>query len=191
MIANLDYYFLPPEEYLERERKSPNKHEYIRGQIYAMAGASRAHTLIVLNLATLLRNHLRGSGCIPYTTDMKVRLETTNAYFYPDIVVSCDARDRDSLTRDFICYPCLVVEVLSSTTAAFDRGDKFAEYRSLETLQEYVLIDQEQMAVDCFRRNSEGFWVLYPYRKRDEVDLSSIDFRCVIESLYEDVIENI
>ncbi len=187
MVANLDYASLSPEEYLERERQSPSKHEYVRGQIYAMAGASRAHSLIVLNLATQLRNHLRGSGCIPYTQDMKVRLETANTYFYPDLVVSCDERDRESLTQDFISYPCLVVEVLSPTTAAFDRGDKFADYRSLETLQEYVLISQERMAIDCFRRNCEGLWVLYPYEKGDDIYLSSLDFRCAIASLYEDV----
>lgn len=195
MTANLDHGYLSPEDYLEAERESPVKHEYIRGQIYAMAGASKAHGIILLNLATRLRNHLRGSGCIPYAMDMKVRLEKANNYFYPDIAVTCDARDGASLTEDFIRYPRLVIEVLSPTTAAFarnalasrDRGEKFSEYRTIETLEEYVLVNQERISVDCFRRNSEGFWVLYPYREGEEIYLASVDFRCAIEAFYEEV----
>ena len=162
MIANFDHNYLSPEDYLATERIAKDKHEYIRGQTYAMAGASKAHGMIIINLATLLKNRLRGSGCLVYATAMKVRLEIANSYFYPDLVVTCDSRDNRSFSEDFIRYPRLIVEVLSPTTAAFDRGDKFADYRSLETLEEYVLISQERISVDCFRRNDEGFWVLYP-----------------------------
>lgn len=187
MITNFDYKYVSPEDYLAAERIAKDKHEYIRGQIYAVAGASKAHSIIIINLATLLRSHLRGSGCIPYTTDMKVRLEIANSYFYPDLVVTCDLRDNQSFSEDFIHYPRLVVEVLSPTTAAFDRGDKFADYRSIETLEEYVIISQERISVDCFRRNCEGLWVLYPYSKGEDIYLASIDFRCAIKSLYEDI----
>lgn len=92
------------------------------------------------------------------------------------------------MAEDFIRYPRLVVEVLSPATAAFHRGDKFADYRTLETLEEYVLISQERMGVDCFRRNSDGLWVLYPYGKGEEIQLASVDFCCPIEVLYEDVV---
>jgi Uma2 family endonuclease len=139
MTAKIAHAYISPEDYLERERNSPIKHEYTRGQIYAMAVASKAHTIIVGNIFTLLRNHLRGSACIPYMMDMKVRLETVNSYFYPDVTVTCDARDNASLTEDFIRYPRLVLEVLSPTTAAFDRGEKFADYRSIKTRLSWVL----------------------------------------------------
>ena len=188
MTASFDYTYISPEDYLEGERLSPIKHEYIRGLVYAMAGASKAHGIIALNVATRLRNHLRGKGCTTYIADIKVRMEAANVYYYPDVTVTCDPRDSASLGEDFLRYPRLVIEVLSPTTAAFDRGDKFADYRTLETLEEYVLINQERMTVDCFRRNGEGLWVLYPYSPGDEIFLATVDFRCPIEMLYEDAV---
>jgi Uma2 family endonuclease len=107
-------------------------------------------------------------------------------FYYPDVMVTCDERDRTP--DDFKRYPCLIVEVLSPTTAAFDRGEKFADYRTLETLREYVLINQERVSVECFRRNAEGRWVLYPYGEGEEVHLARVDFRCAIATLYEDVL---
>jgi Uma2 family endonuclease len=110
-----------------------------------MAGASKAHGIITLNLATQLRNQLQGSGWNTYMADIKVRIEATNVYYYPDITVTCDQRDSVSLDEDFIRHPRLIFEVLSLTTAAFDRGDKFADYRVIETLEEYVLINQNKI----------------------------------------------
>lgn len=100
---------------------------------------------------TLLNNHLRGTGCIVYSTDMKVRIEEANTFYYPDVAVTCDERDRTS-SENFIRYPRLIIEVLSRKTEAFDRGDKFADYKTLETLEEYILVDQYQMTVE---RSSE------------------------------------
>ncbi len=187
MTVSPNYAYISPEDYLEGEKISPIKHEYIRGEVYAMAGASKAHGIIALNLATQLRSHLRGSGCIPYMADMKVQIEAANIYYYPDVTVTCDERDNSSSDEDFICYPCLVVEVLSLQTAAFDRGDKFADYRTLDTLEDYVLINQERMSVECFHRNPEGLWVLHPYSQGEEIHLASVDFHCPIEALYENV----
>lgn len=178
--------YVSPEDYLEGEKISPIKHEYVRGEIYAMAGASDAHVTISLNLATLLRNHVRGTGCRAYMADMKARIEQANIFYYPDVMVTCDERDRTP--DDFKRYPCLIVEVLSPTTQAFDRGDKFADYRTIETLQEYVLINQERVNVECFVRNSEGRWVLYPYSAGEEIQLMSVNFTCAIAALYEDVL---
>jgi Uma2 family endonuclease len=186
MIVNRNDSYLSPEDYLAGEKISPIKHGYRNGYIHAMAGASNPHVLISLNLATLLRNHLRGTGCLPFVSDTKVRIEAANAYYYPDIVVSCDQGDTTSL-EDFICFPQLIVEVLSPTTEAFDRGDKFADYRTLEGLREYLLIRQDRMSVECYRINPEGYWVLYPYDQQQEFELTSIDFRCPITALYEDV----
>ena len=185
MVASQNSGDLSPEKYLQLEETNSVKHEYRQGDVYAMAGASNTHVLIAVNLGTLLRNRLRGSGCLPYLSDTKVRIETINTYYYPDIAVTCDRRDREF--SNFLRYPCLIVEVLSETTEAFDRGDKFADYRNLETLQEYVLISQTRIQVDVFRRNEFGQWILYPHRAGDTIHLASIDFSCAIEDLYEDV----
>jgi len=187
MTVSKNYIYVSPEDYLEGEKISPIKHEYIRGEIYAMTGASKAHDTIALNLLTLLRNHVRGTGCRTYTADMKVRIEAVNVFYYPDATVTCDDRDSD-FSEDCIRYPRLVVEILSPSTEAFNRGGKFADYRTIETLQEYVLISQQQVNVECFRRNAEGLWVLYPYSASDEIYLKSIDFHCPIAALYEDVL---
>lgn len=185
MIANPSSEYISPETYLEVEQDSPLKHEYRQGQAYAMAGASNAHVLIAGNLFAMLRNHLRGSGCLTYISDTKAHIESINTYYYPDVIVSCDQRDR--AFDNFLRYPCLIVEVLSSTTEAFDRGDKFADYRQINSLQEYVLVSQTRMSAECFRRNLEGQWVLYPYGEADEIHLASVNFRSRVVALYEDV----
>jgi len=186
MIANQNKDYISPEEYLAGEELSQIKHEYISGQIYAMAGVSDAHVTISLNFASALRNHVRGSACRVYMADMKAYIEAANIFYYPDVMVSCDTRDRAFPNHKK--YPCLIVEVLSQKTEAFDRGDKFTDYQQLETLQEYVLISQKRQRIECFRRNAEGFWVLQTYNQGSEINLASIDFRTSIDSLYEDVI---
>ncbi|MEM1171081.1 MAG: Uma2 family endonuclease [Cyanobacteria bacterium P01_H01_bin.35] len=186
MIVNQNTHYIPPEEYLTEEELSPVKHEYIDGQVYAMAGASDAHVTIAGNLFALLRNYLRGSGCRVYMSDMKAHIETANTFYYPDVMVTCDARDQ--ALPNHKKYPCLIVEVLSESTEAFDRGDKFINYQQLPTLQEYVLINQKRQRLECFRRNAEGLWVLHAYTQGSEIHLASIDFRTNIDNLYEDVI---
>ncbi len=185
MIADSTSSYISPENYLQGEQDSLIKHEYRQGQIYAMAGASNAHVLIAGNLFALLRNHLRGSGCLTYISDTKAHIESINTYYYPDVIVSCDQRDRGF--DNFLRYPSLIVEVLSATTEAFDRGDKFADYRQITSLQEYVLVSQTRMRVECFRRNAENQWVLYSYGEADEIHLASVDFRSLVADLYEDV----
>ena len=186
MIASPNYIYLMPEEYLKLEEKSNIKHEYIDGYAYAMAGAIDAHVTIALNLASSLRNHLRGSGCRVYIADMKARIESINRYFYPDVMVTCDRRDRE--TPKYKQFPCLIVEVLSDSTEAFDRGDKFADYQQFESLREYVLINVKRQRVECFRRNSEGLWVLQSYTAESGTfQLQSIEFEGTMEALYEDV----
>ncbi|MFB2924002.1 MULTISPECIES: Uma2 family endonuclease [Aerosakkonema] len=185
MIASQAQNFISPEEYLAGEELSPIKHEYIEGQVYGMAGASDVHVTITVNLTALLRNHIRGRGCRVYASDMKARIDTANTFYYPDVMVTCDERDR--AFSSFKKYPSLIVEVLSTKTEAFDRGDKFADYQELETLQEYVLIGQKRQRVEVFRRNAEGLWVLHTYTQGSEIYLASVDFRISIDALYEDV----
>ena len=186
MITTQDNAYFSPKEYLEIEEKSPMKHEYRQGLIYAMAGASKAHVIITGNTYKQLDIFLENSNCIVYSTDMKVRVEAANDFYYPDVVVTCDERDRDS-AESFIRYPCLIVEVLSNKTEKFDREGKFNDYKTLETLTEYVLISQKEIMVECFRRNAEGNWVEQIYREEEEVEFASINFSCAIEALYRKV----
>lgn len=177
---------LSADEYLKGEQHSDIKHEYIAGQVFAMAGASEAHVTIAGNLFSLLRSHVRGSPCRVYISDMKVRVDSADSFFYPDVLVTCSAADGTErlMKRD----PSLIVEVLSDSTAAFDRGAKFAHYRHLPSLTEYVLIEPERMTIDVFRRNDDGRWVLYPVGPGETLDLASVDFHCPIEAIYEDVV---
>lgn len=185
MVAASAFPYVSPEDYLAAETTSPIKHEYRDGDVYAMAGGTDAHVTIALNLWALLRGHLRNQGCRAYALDMKARIEALNCYYYPDVMVTCDDRDLSSSTVKH--HPCLIVEVISDSTEAFDRGDKFTDYRHLESLQEYVLITQTRQQVEVFRRNAEGLWVLHPFSEGDHVSLISVGWQGAIADLYEDV----
>jgi len=186
MVISKNNFYISPEDYLEGERVSPIKHEYRRGHVYAMTGAKKPHIIIGSNLVRLLGNHLQNTPCLVLSSDIKVRLQEANCYYYPDVAVTCDERDTGS-TEDFILYPSLIIEVLSPSTAAFDRGNKFADYQTASSLQEYVLITQSEIKIECFRVNAEGNWVSQTYRQGDELELMSIDFRCPIAQVYQKV----
>ena len=186
MTLSKSHAYFTPEEYLEIERISPIKHHYIQGEMIAMAGASKAHVIITGNISALFVNHLRGSDCISYATDMKVRLAALNTFYYPDLAVTCDERDRAS-NEDFICYPKLIIEVLSDSTEAFDRGEKFADYQSISQLEEYILIHQKQVLVEQFVRKSESLWRPQIYQAGEVVEFVSIDYHCAIAALYETI----
>ncbi len=184
MIALSHYNNLTPEEYLQFEEKSPIKHEYIDGQVYAMAGTTDTHNIIGLNFTFIIRNHLRGSNCRVYFADVKVRLEKRNHFYYPDIIVTCDDRDRETPT--YKSFPKLIVEVLSDSTEAFDRGDKFNDYQTLESLEEYVLVNSKHQRVETFRRGEQGLWILQTYQQ-ESFSLQSINLTASFRDLYEDV----
>ncbi len=177
--------FISPEEYLEGEKISDEKHDYINGQVFLMAGASDAHVTVVGNIFSLLHPKIREKSCKIYISDMKVFIETANCYFYPDIFVTCDVRDRKN--EYFKKYPNLIIEVLSESTGAFDRGKKFSYYRELKSLQEYVLIDSNEIAIDSFRRNNSNEWVLSPSSKENKLEIKSFDTSINIEEIYDDV----
>lgn len=193
MIADPKIQSMTPTEYLEWEAQQPLKHEYLHGIAYAMTGGTIPHNDIALNLATALRPHLRSRGCRVNVADVKVQVASNGPYFYPDVVVSCDAQDQRA--RKLIQSPCLIVEILSPGTAGFDRGEKFKAYRRLSSLQEYVLIDSETRSIDCYRRNDRGKWELTAYPPDEEpangsdpeVHFTSIDFRCPLSLIYEDI----
>jgi len=187
MIANPQPKIFTPDEYLAWEREQLIRHEYIDGEVYAMTGGTLAHNSIAVNLISLLRGRLRGTGCRVYAADAKVRISAKGPYFYPDVVVSCDEGDRRA--TETISYPKLIVEVLSPSTAGFDRGDKFKFYRRIPTLEEYVLIDSEKVGIDCYRKSSGSKWELtaYPEEGGDILELVSLNFQFPLALVYEEV----
>jgi Uma2 family endonuclease len=182
--------FLSPDEYLDFEAQSDIRHEYWAGTIYPRAGSSDAHNTITGNLACELRSHLRGTGCRVFMVDLKVRIDQGHrgtAFFYPDVMVTCDPGDRER--QLYKSAPCLIVEVLSDSTEAFDRGRKFAAYRHLNSLREYVLISAQQPQVDRFRRSEAGQWVLQSDEGSDAaLVLETVGYRTGFDRLYEDVV---
>lgn len=147
------------EDYLLWEEQQPEKHEYVHGETFAMGGASRRHVTISGNVFAALDAALEGTPCRTYMADMKLRAEADEAYFYPDVLVTCDAEDHKA--EQFMRAPTLVVEVLSPATAAYDRGDKFAAYRRIPSLKEFVLIDPDRRRIEHYRRTQETVWELH------------------------------
>jgi Uma2 family endonuclease len=178
---------LTAEEYLKGESAADVKHEFLSGEIWAMVGASDAHVTIALNLAAALKEKLKGSPCRTYISDMKVRVEQADAFFYPDVFVACDERDKkNDLYKE---HPLFIAEVLSPSTEAFDRGRKFGIYRRLESLVDYWLIDAEKRYIDSFVRLDNGDWVLRSYSERDaSAVIQSLDIKLPVAVIYDDVI---
>ena len=175
--------WISPEEYLIGEEDSPVRHEYIDGQVFAMAGANTPHGRIALNLATAVDTHLRDLPCETFIADMKVGISRSGPYYYPDVLVTCNPGDlrRNSVKR----HPRLIVEVLSPHSGVMDRGCKLDDYQSLASLQEYVLVSQDRLQVECFRRGPDGEWKApQVYTEGDEVRLESIDLTLPIERIY-------
>ena len=161
MIALKSDYYMSPEEYLEFEHHSDIKHEYIDGEVYAMAGTTKAHNTISLNLAILFREKLKNSNCQTFMADIKVNISNKKRFFYPDIVVTCD--DNDDVNAYDIKFPKVIVEVLSEFTEKFDRGKKFQYYRTIPSLQEYILVSSQEYLIECFRRTKNDLWTLQTY----------------------------
>lgn len=186
MIAEPQYtQKMTPEEYLEWEAKQELRHEYIDGEILAMTGGSIPHTKIYLNFYRALYPHLHQRGCEAYVSDVKVQVSEKNRYFYPDLVVTCDAEDLKS--RDFIQHPKVIIEVLSPSTASYDRGDKLKYYRQIPSLQEYVLVDSESVSVEVYQRGEGKMWSYCTYGEGEAIPLPSLEFECAIALLYEGV----
>lgn len=163
---------LSAEEFLAWDTTQTQRHEFVAGEVFARAGASEAHVTAALNLAMTLRQHLAGTPCRTFITDMKLHVQAADAYFYPDVMVTCGAADAASpnIKRE----PVLLAEVLSPGTAAYDRGDKFAAYRRIATLREYLLVDPDTRRADLYRLGPDGLWVLHPAEPDTNVQLDSV-----------------
>jgi Uma2 family endonuclease len=177
------------DDYLAVEREAvEEKHEYVAGRVYAMTGASYNHNLIVTNLAAELRAQLKGRPCAALTNDMRVRIEAADACEYPDIVALCEEPRFHDGRNDILLNPGLVVEVLSPSTEAYDRGGKFAIYRALASLQEYVLIAQDRLSVEVFTRQRDNRWLLTAHgAPEDEVIFDSIQCQVPLREIYDKV----
>lgn len=171
--------------YLDWEPRQDLRYEFVNGSVFAMTGGSLPHNDIAINLLTALRPYIRKQGCRINMADAKVSI-TSQIYRYPDLAISCDERDKTAL--DALRYPKLIVEVLSPGTETLDRSDKFKEYRSLPSLEEYVLISSTQVDVEIYRRGEGRLWLYTAYQAGDSITLESIGFECSMELLYEDVV---
>ncbi len=174
-------------EYLEWEQHQDLRHEYIGGEIVAMTGASMAHNMIAVNLSAELRTALRSGPCRVFGSDMKLQITPSGPFFYPDISVTCDG--QEPLLGHTVSFPRLVVEILLPSTEAFDRGAKFRHYRRLAALQEYVLIDSQETAVEFYRRSTDNqqLWEFESYGSGATVHFESLGLDLPIASLYEKV----
>ena len=171
------------EEYLAGEKDSPVRHEYIDGQVYAMAGASDRHNRIALNLASRLNDHLAGGPCEVFISDMKLQNDE-KIFYYPDVVVTCDPAGADAYYRR---EPRLIVEVISPSTERIDRHEKMAAYKNMDTLQEYVLVMQDHIWIEVHRREGDE-WKLESYSQADEqVVFDSVGLRMSVEDIYRNV----
>ena len=175
---------ISPQEYLENEKTAEFKHEYLNGELWLMAGASDNHVTIAGNLFFQLKQQLKSSSCRSYISDMKVKVEAVNAFFYPDVFVTCDSADKEQVY--YKESPVFITEVLSPSTEAYDRGDKFKYYQQLPSLQEYWLIDAQKMSVDCFTRQKDDSWLLHSYSSPDDMaEAPSLEFKLLLSELYD------
>ena len=184
-MSSLPSYYLSPEEYLAIERRAEYKSEYVDGVMYAMAGGSERHNLIAGNLITELNIQLRAAPCRVYPSDLKVRVPNSKRFFYPDVSVVCGEIQFADDVRDVVLNPILIVEVLSESTAAFDRGKKFQSYQQIESLQEYLLVSQDEFVVEHYLRQEDGHWLYTKVSSLDEaIILPNMKCQLTLKNIY-------
>jgi Uma2 family endonuclease len=176
---------LTAEEYLAIERRSETKHEFYRGEMFAMSGASRKHNLITFNLAGIFHSQIKDRDCDAYISDMRVQVASTSSYVYPDAVVTCEHPQFEDGHLDTLLNPMLVVEVLSETTENYDRGKKFERYRKIGSLREYLLISQDRAHIEHFVRHDDGNWLMSDVSGLGAiVELSSVKCELALADIY-------
>ena len=178
---------LTPEEYLAIERRAEYKSEYYDGEMFALAGASEKHNLITLNIVSTIHAALKEKPCKAYASDMRVRVPVVGLYTYPDIAVVCGKAEFDDAIKDTLLNPVLIIEVLSESTEAYDRGKKFEYYRMIPSLREYVLVAQDRRCVEVFTREDFRWIFTEAGRERDYVELSSIGWTLLLPDVYSKV----
>ena len=184
--------YLTPEEYIALERKAiPDaetvRSEYMKGEIIAMSGASFAHNLVTMNISARLHDRLRDSGCVVFANEMRVSIPSVKSYFYPDVGVVCGEPRFEDDIFDTLLNPIVIVEVLSPSTEAYDRGEKFSHYRQLQSLQEYILVSQDKVRVEHYARDATQ-WILTDFQELEQhLPLASIQCELPLQEIYEKV----
>lgn len=179
---------LTPEEYLELERKAEFKSEYYQGEMFAMSGASAKHCTIVVNLLSSLKSRLRGSKCKAFNSDLQVKVTAPGLYTYADVVVACGSPQFADSKPDTLTNPTVIVEVLSESTRDYDLGRKFEHYRTIETLRDYITVDQDTVKVTHWTREPDGAWTLRDFSSLDSsITLASLDTTLPLAEVYEDI----
>jgi Uma2 family endonuclease len=180
--------YIDQTEYLDAERKALDKHEYYRGEIFAMSGASLEHNLISVNCIANLKQKLKGKKCRPFGSDLRIHIPKNSLYTYPDISIVCgDVKTTDD-HFDTATNPVVIIEILSSSTRDYDKGGKFTLYRDIDSLQEYILIDSEKIMVEKFIRNADNSWQLTEYKSIEQSFwINSVDVELQLLDVYEDV----
>jgi Uma2 family endonuclease len=177
--------YITPEEYLELERKAEFKSEYLNGEIFAMSGASPRHVLITANIVTTFHIPLRAKRCGVFSSDLRVKIPATGLYTYPDVVVLCDKPQYDDKQKYTVTNPTVIVEVLSKSTKDYDRGEKFENYRSIESFTDYVLVAQDKFHVEHFAKQADGSWLLKETNNlEDSIKIDSIDCGLKLMDIY-------
>jgi Uma2 family endonuclease len=176
-------------DYLAWERQQETRHEFLNGQIFSMTGASRAHKVLCGNMFATLHSQLRGKPCEVYANDMRVKVSETGMYTYPDIVVACGEPRFEDQAVDTLLNPVLIIEVLSDSTERYDRGAKFTHYRSIASLQEYLLVSQTECRIEHYLRQPGNHWLLTEYQDfHDRIDLNSLGSQLTLSEVYERIL---
>jgi Uma2 family endonuclease len=187
MMSTVTNTFLTPQEYLERERAAETKSEYYGGEMFAMAGASFAHSMIVTNLIRELSVRLGQSSCSVHTSDLRLSTGVNGLYTYPDVMVICGKPTFIDSHLDTVTNPIAVIEVLSPSTEGYDRGRKFESYRAIPSLMEYVTVSQDKIHVEINTRQPDDTWLLRDVRESDPVKLQSIVVELQLADIYQKV----
>lgn len=179
---------ITPEEYLASERKAEIKSEFFDGETFALAGESREHNQIASNIVRVLGNQLLEKPCSVYSSDMKVKMEEIQKYTYPDVVVSCDPEAFEDENNDVLLNPLVIFEILSDSTEACDRGEKFAHYQLLDSLAEYILVSQYSCRVEKFHRRDDNAWIYSACQEMEDiVKLVSVSCELPVSEIYRKV----
>lgn len=177
---------LSAEEYLQFEKTSETKHEFFRGEVFAMAGADRRYNKIFSNLFGELAYRLKGKKCQPYGSDLRIHIPENSLYTYPDISIICGELIAAGHDDDTPILPTVIIEILSASTKNYDRGDKFKLYRDIPTLREYILVDSETINIEAFRINGSGHWELEEYKTSGQIlNIHSVELFIPIGDIYE------
>ena len=182
------YNYISPEHYLEMERASDTKHEYYKGEVFAMSGASPAHNDIAYNINRLVAPFLHGRGCKLYGSDFRIYIPENSLFTYLDFSVVCGKAETTDIYTDNLTNPAVLIEILPKSTRDYDRGTKFTLYRSIKTLKEYILIDSTSISVEIFTRQEDNSWILTEFKQQsDSFTITTISLTLYLKDIYEDV----